>query len=393
MKTSFIIRTAGVSVLAVAAIIAVTWYVPFSYTIYDASANNPHESSVSASTTPPIPVFVVTHIPTPPSVKGIYMSSWVAGDGKLRGKLVDLIDTTELNAVVVDIKDYTGRVSFHIDNPIIKDTGVSENRIPDIKTFIGSLHDKGIYVIGRISTFQDPYYVKIHPELAVHTKAGAVWADHKGIKWIDPGAESMWQYLATLAEESYKIGFDEIQFDYIRFPSDGNMKDIAYPYSDGRTKASVLNDFFAFVDSYLRPKNIPISADFFGLVTNNKDDLGIGQVLEDGLAHFDFVSPMVYPSHYPYGFNGWKDPNTKPYETIAFALKEGANRAIAASSSPLQIRPWLQDFSMRGVTYTPAMVRAQIQATNDVGLNSWLLWNASNVYSREALLDATSSAE
>lgn len=321
------------------------------------------------------------------------MSSWVAGDVKLREKLVNLIDATELNAVVVDIKDYTGRVSFHINNPIIEDTGVSENRISDIKTFIGSMHDKGIYVIGRISTFQDPYYVKIHPELAVHTKTGAVWADHKGIKWIDPGAEPMWQYLVTLGEESYNIGFDEIQYDYIRFPSDGNMKDIAFPYSEGRVKSAVLEDFFTFVDSNLRSKNIPISADFFGLVTNNRDDLGIGQVLENGLAHFDFVSPMVYPSHYPYGFNNWKDPNTKPYETIEFALREGSNRAIAASSSPLQIRPWLQDFSIRGVTYTPAMVRAQIKATNDVGLNSWLLWNASNVYSREALLDATSSAE
>jgi hypothetical protein len=330
------------------------------------------------------------------------MSGWVGGNVKLRSKIVDLIDTTELNTVVLDIKDYTGKLSFLVeDNQALKAIGSGENRIPDVKEFIGELHDKGIYVIGRISTFQDPYFVKIHPEYAVKTKSGAIWQDRKGIKWLDAGAEPVWEYFVNLSEESYALGFDEINFDYIRFPSDGNMKDIMYEYGQGRSKHAVLKDFFAYIDENLRKKkNIPISADFFGMVTTNTDDLGIGQVLEDGLEHFDFVSPMVYPSHYPPDFNGWKNPNTKPYELIHYTLSKAVSRVIAMNSPATsttsatstevkniqQIRPWLQDFSFGGITYTADMVRAQIKATNDVGLNGWLLWNASNVYTKDALL-------
>ncbi|MDB5259516.1 MAG: hypothetical protein JWO73_724 [Candidatus Taylorbacteria bacterium] len=391
---------------------------PFSYNVFD----DPHKDTAATSTSG----FVVTHIKTPQQVKGIYMSGWAAGSPKLFPKVLDVIETTEVNSVVLDIKDYSGRISFLVgDDSPLKAIGSPENRIPDIKQFLARLHDKGIYVIGRVSTFQDPYFVKLHPEYAVKTKAGAVWQDRHGIKWLDAGAEPVWNYFVTIAKESYAVGFDEIQFDYIRFPTDGNMRDISFTYGGNRKKADVLNDFFAYVDQHLRKEeHIPISADFFGLVTTSNDDLGIGQVLENGLAHFDYVSPMVYPSHYPLNYNGWPDPNRKPYDLIHYVLSKGMARAVAmnapaivatstatttsarkvpsiafanasailaaASStmkiSPLQIRPWLQDFSIRGVTYTPDMVRAQIQATYDVGLDSWLIWNASNIYTKEAFL-------
>lgn len=335
--------------------------------------------------------FKITHLKTPEPVKALYMSSWVAGNKKLRDDLVNIVDGTELNSIVIDIKDYTGRISFEVDDPELKKFGSVERRITDLKEFIGELHKKNIYVIGRLSTFQDSFLIKTHPEYAVKTKEGKVWGDYKGVGWLDAGAKPVWEYIASIGKESYAQGFDEINFDYIRFPSDGNMLDISYPFSEGRIKSQVLNEFFAFVDVYFHEKNIPISADLFGMTTSNHDDLGIGQIIENALVHFDYVSPMVYPSHYPPNFNGISVPAAKPYEIIQYALTKGSERAIMASTTPSKIRPWLQDFSIGGVVYTPEMIRAQIKATYDVGLTSWMMWNASNHYTLSAYETATST--
>lgn len=329
--------------------------------------------------------FIVTHLKTPEPLKAIYMSSWVAGNDKFRDRLVNLIDTTELNAVVIDIKDYTGRISFLTENHELKKIGSAENRIPDIKEFIGKLHEKGIYVIGRISVFQDSYLVHKQPEYAVKTKLGKVWKDYKGVSWLDAGAKPVWEYIVSIGKEAHSLGFDELNFDYIRFPSDGNMNDISYPFSEGKIKADVLNNFFIYLDIAFHKDGIPISADLFGMTTSNNDDLGIGQVLENALLHFDYVSPMVYPSHYPPNFNGWANPASKPYEVISYALSKGKEKAIMASTTPSKIRPWLQDFSINGTSYNAQMVRAQIQATYDVGLTSWMLWSAANTYTVSAL--------
>lgn len=337
--------------------------------------------------------FQVTHIDTPESVKAIYMSSWVAGNKKLRDNLIKLIDETELNAVVIDIKDYTGRVAFKNEGKLINEYGSIENRIPDIKEFIGTLHDKNIYVIGRISVFQDSYLVHKKPEFAVRNKSGNVWKDRKGVSWLDVGAKPVWEYIAEIGDESYAVGFDELNFDYIRFPSDGDMTDIVYPYSEGKVKSIALKEFFNFIESRYKDKNIPTSADLFGMTTSNTDDLGIGQILEYALEHFDYVAPMVYPSHYPKDFMGFESPASKPYEVIKYTMNMAVKRAINASTTPNKLRPWLQDFSIGRVDYTPEMVRAQINATYDTGLNSWLLWNASNVYSKEALKISTSTKQ
>lgn len=331
------------------------------------------------------PPFVVTHIKTPNQVKALYMSNWVAGNEKMRTNLMNIIDTTELNSVVIDIKDYTGKIGFKVSNPELVKFGSDESRISDVKEFIGRLHEKGIYVIGRISSFQDSFLVKIHPEYAVKNKTGNVWRDHKGVAWLDVGAKPVWDYLTMIGDEAYSVGFDELNFDYIRFPSDGNMEDIAYPFSQGKIKSIALKEFFAYVDKYFHDKGIPISADLFGMTTSNTDDLGIGQILENALIHFDFVSPMVYPSHYPANFNGWKNPAANPYDVVLFAMSKAVIRANMATTSPNKLRPWLQDFSINGTHYTPEMVRAQVKATYDSGLNSWMLWNASNIYTVSAL--------
>lgn len=328
------------------------------------------------------------HIPTPEAVKAIYMTNWVAGTKSLRDPLVTLIEDTELNAVIIDIKDYTGKIGFMPNDPIVANIGSGEARIDDIDAFIDELHAKNIYVIGRISVFQDTFLVQKRPDLAVKraSDTSIPWSDHKGVKWLDAGNKEVWEYVRNIALEARSRGFDEINLDYIRFPSDGNMKDIYFPTSDGKQKSEVLESFFNYISAELRDAHgIPLSADVFGMVTTNTDDLNIGQVLEKALPYFDFVAPMVYPSHYPSGWNGLRNPAEHPYEVISLSMEKAVQRARAMGEDPLKLRPWLQDFDL-GADYDAKKVRDQIRATYDVGLNSWMIWNASNRYTKDAYL-------
>lgn len=337
--------------------------------------------------------FIATHIKTPEAVKAIYMTSWVAGTPSFREKLVKIADETEINSIIIDIKDYTGRIAFKVDDPILQEVGAVENRIPDIREFIARLHEKEIYVIGRISVFQDQYLVSKHPELAVKRESDAeVWEDHKGVSWLDAGSKEVWDYVVAIAKESYAVGFDELNFDYIRFPSDGNMNDIYYPFSEEKIladpdygKAEVLRNFFKYIDIKMKDTDAALSADLFGMVTTNPDDLNVGQVLEYAEPYFDYIAPMVYPSHYPKGFNGWQNPNKEVYGVVNYSMTQAVNRMFVASSSPNKLRPWLQDFDYGG-NYDIAEVRAQIQAVYDAGLTSWMLWDPANKYTVDALL-------
>lgn len=335
---------------------------------------------------------VVTHIETPEAVKAIYMTSWVASSVSFRNDLVSLIETTELNSVVIDIKDYSGIIPFPVSDPLLISVGSYENRVPDMRQFIKQLHDKDIYVIGRITVFQDPYMANARPDLAIKKESdGTIWVDYKNISYIDPGAREMWDYIVALSKESYAYGFDELNYDYIRFPSDGNMFDIYFPFSEERVladpyrgKALILQEFFSYLNQALDSEGVILSADVFGMTTTNYDDLNIGQILELIEPYFDYIAPMVYPSHYPFGFNNLGNPNLFPYEIVKYSLDRGVERLILASSTPLKLRPWLQDFDYGG-DYDIAEVRAQIQAVYDAGLTSWMLWAPSNIYTRGAL--------
>ncbi len=354
----------------------------------------------------------VAHIQTPKPLKAIYMSQCVVGTPSFREKLKTLVEETELNAIMIDIKDYTGKIAFQSDHPLLAESVSDACGARDMAVFIETLHESGIYVIGRITVFQDPFYVTEHPELGVKKLSNKEenWSDYKGLHFIDVSAKPYWEYVVTLSKEAYALGFDELNYDYVRFPSDGNMKDIYYPWSEEKItadpdngKAKALEEFFAYLYSELSDTGIVTSADLFGMVTTNSDDLNIGQVLERALPYFDYIMPMVYPSHYPSGFNGWQKPATVPYEIIEYSMgravervkeMQNATTTIPASIrdrlSPLQLRPWLQDFDL-GARYTADMVREQIQATYDVGLTSWALWDAGNTYTREALKEASNN--
>lgn len=327
----------------------------------------------------------------PAIVKGIYVTGWIAGTRERMQQLVDLLDRTDLNTVVLDIKDYSGYLSYRTGDPVLRAAGAeNEPRMSSPNALIKELHDRGVYVIGRITVFQDSVLAKAHPEWALMTEDGGAWRDRRGLMWMDPAAREVWDYNLRIAKDAFARGFDEINFDYIRFPSDGDLRAIRYPRWDGAsTRQEVIASFFR----YLREEtgDRPISADLFGLAAVATDDLGIGQVIEDAYPYFDHVMPMVYPSHYAPGFLGYANPADHPYEVISDSLARAAGkwRAQASSTSPqpvAKLRPWLQAFDL-GARYDNSMIARQIRAADEaLGqgnpdlYSGWVLWDPSNTY-------------
>ncbi len=402
MKRFFILLIVIIGIALGATLVYASYFSPSSKKATSESVAT--AASVAAVPEPEKPL--VTHVTTPKPVKAVYMSSWVAASPAPYKRVIDLIETTEVNAVVIDIKDATGKVSFLVDDPIIANTKSPENRIKNVREFINTLHAKNIYVIGRISTFQDDYLAKVKPEWALKRKSdGSVWKDKKGLPFLDPANPEVAEYLIALGRISYYLGFDEINYDYIRYPSDGNVKDINYQLSEGRTRADNLTAFAEKLHTELKKEpGLIMSADVFGLTTTEKTDMGIGQVFERLLPYFDYIAPMIYPSHYANGEYGIKNPSASPYETITKALagaKKKTTEMAAKNAVPnadgtmpntdaeaaalyAKVRPWLQDFSIRGTTYDAAKIIAQKKATYDAGLDSWMMWDPANKYTAEA---------
>jgi len=372
---------------------------------------------------------LIRHLPLPPQTKTIYMTSCVAGTPTFRDKLIRLMSETEINSVIIDVKDYSGTISFPPDSDSWKPAW-QEARCgtSDMKELIAQLHKNNIYTIARITVFQDPFYTKIRPDLAVKKSDGVTnWKDNKGLSFIDVAATEYWDHIVALSRDSYNIGFDELNFDYVRYPSDGPMSNISFPHSKkskyGSDKQANLEAFFAYLNKKLddetlfddykhentgRDANTPYtSADLFGMTTTNHDDLSIGQVQERTVPYFDFTAPMVYPSHYPNSFLGLGNPNDYPYKVVNYAMQKGVDRLRASTTDmmsfthqrigtstpalykkpvygPEKLRTWIQDFDYGG-DYDAADVRAQIQASYDAGVMSWMIWAPSNIYTKAAL--------
>ncbi len=364
----------------------------------------------------------------PHPIKAIYLTSWSAGSSNTVDRAISLIGATELNAVVIDIKDYTGMVSYRPDVAQVLEYGSFENRIKRINAMIKLFHDSGIYVIGRIAVFQDPQLVRARPEFALRSKkTGRPWGDAKGITWLDAAAPAVWDYNLEIAKDVLARGFDEVNFDYIRFPTDGDLGDVQYAFYNPATeqKHQVIQDFLKHARQEL--PSAKISIDIFGETTFIDQDSGIGQKFEDGFLYVDAVSPMIYPSHFGKGFIGFANPAAYPYEVVKYVtdksfakmkaltnaiLKEPVNSTSTMPAAPpaiAELRPWLQDFDL-GVDYDAVKVRAQITALNDSaraaagcpssiknqqeklqlapcpqGEIGWMLWSAANSYTRAAL--------
>jgi hypothetical protein len=315
--------------------------------------------------------------------KGIYITFQTAGSKRMND-LIELIKNTELNSVVIDIKDYSGRIPFNTESDLIKKVGSEKIYINDIKGLVDRLHKENIYVIARMAVFEDNFLPEKRPDLALKTRSGNLWRDFKGLTWFDPASKEVWDYNITIAKEAVKVGFDEINLDYIRFPSDGATALIVYPVWDYKTpKAEVIKNFFEYFSQRIKPLGVYISADLFGLTLTSPNDLNIGQWLEYAAPYFDYICPMVYPSHYPTGFEGFENPAVHPYEVIYWGLTIG-NERLASISSEAKLRPWLQDFDM-GAVYDARMVNLEKKAVYNANAYGWLLWNPRNIYTEDAL--------
>ena len=357
-----------------------------------AGCSQQHETPSEKSKTP-APLWGDAANERPSCVKGIHLTSWVAGSKKRRPQFEALLAETELNTVVIDIKEIEGTVfvpGVKLDNTI----DVHEQAMSDMQSYLKFLKERGVFTIARIVVFKDQLLAKRKPEWAVHSsspqskavQAGfdkSVWVDRNGKAWADPYNPFVWKYNIDIAVRAAELGFQGIQFDYIRFPSDGNTKICVYSKlhtSESAVKA--LATFTARAKERLAPKGIEVSIDVFGLAGSYKNDLGIGQKLSDLTSHVDVISPMMYPSHYAPSEYGLRDPNSSPYPTVLRSVDDTLN---ALKGTKVQLRPYFQDFSL-GVKYTARHVRDQIEAAAAHGVEEWLLWNPSCHYTKEALM-------
>ena len=314
--------------------------------------------------------------PAPLEMRGVHVTMALAS---IPGKVEEYLRLDGLNTLQLDIKDENGEVGFVPSAvPLAKQIGAARSYYRP-RQVVALARRHGVYLIGRIVCFEDPILSVARPELAVQRADGSRWTNHAGLGWSDPYNREVWKYLGDLAVASARLGFDEIQFDYVRFPTDGDVEDIRFPSETATPMGWTIAEFVHHASKRLKPLGVRVSADVFGLSATR--DLGIGQVPRRISRYLDAIYPMVYPSHYGSGEYGLDDPNASPGQTVAASLSDFARELAGRKTA---IIPWLQDFSY-GRTYTLADVQAQIDAARNAGSPGFLLWNAAGVYSDGAL--------
>jgi hypothetical protein len=332
----------------------------------------------------------------PVKVKGIYISAYVAGTTSMVDDLIEKMDQTEINAIVIDLKDDYGRVACEMDSDLIEDIGSVKVYIPKVQELTEKLHEHGIYTIARIPAFRDAWLGDVRPDWCVQLADGTVFRDRDGNAWVNPYKQEAWDYLVEIATQAKKLGFDEVQFDYIRFCTEKGMSEAVFSEEDtkGRSRTDIIVEFVDYVYDKLAAEGLFVSADVFGAIMGSGVDAdAVGQIYAEMAKHLDYISPMIYPSHYADGNYGIDHPDLYPYETIRAALNESRRELYFAgleSEHVAQVRPWLQDFTaswlQNHLSYGPEEIRSQIQAVYDSGYDEWLLWDASCKYSWGGLL-------
>lgn len=284
--------------------------------------------------------------------------------------MVHYMEAAGLNLAVLHAKDPFGRLFWESKNTLAKNMGASVSPAP-LETAIQTLSQKGIWAAVKIDVFQDSLLVKNHPEMGVKDSDTAeLWSDRKGLHWANPYDQRVWDYTMALCLELIELGVDEIQFDYIRFPSDGNLSTIHYPIQlEATSPQECIGKFLAYAHSKLKPSGVTLSVDLFGMTAWKTDDFGVGQVLEQIIPHVDVVCPMFYPSHFPENFLSLKNPGQYPYKIMKSSLEEMKKR------TGKEIRPWIQGF-----WYTPEEIEAQLRGVYENGIRSWTVWNPSGRY-------------
>lgn len=319
----------------------------------------------------------------PLDVKGLYLTHFGVSSKLLRERAMKLIRETELNSVVIDVKGDRGLLSYKYDIPLARRIGA--HKLPTIKnigSFIADLHRQNIYVIGRIVVFKDDLLANAEPRLAIINKnSGRPWIDNEHLAWVDPFQKEVWDYNLAIAVEAAKAGFDEVQFDYVRFPTDGRISAARYSQpntSENRVKA--INTFLETTQKALQPYNVYFSADVFGYTPWNYNDTDIGQKIDEISQRVDYISLMVYPSGYHLGIPGYLKPVAHPREVVYYTLEKAKKRLGGQAK---KLRPWLQnfrDYAFDRRSYTGTEISLQIRACQEAGTSGYLLWDPANKY-------------
>lgn len=331
---------------------------------------------------------VIRRVPTPDTLRGLYVNRWAAV-GRKMWQLIEVARTTEINALVIDVKDDRGFVLYPSGVALASQIGADTNHPMSrrrMRSILDSMAKYDIYPIARIVVAKDPLLAKKRPEWSIKRAAdGRPWLDANKVPWLDPHVDEIWDYSVELAREAYELGFAEVQLDYVRFPDDGRLvREAVFPLAQGRVRADVIREQLARTREDLKDTRMPYTIDVFGLTGSAADDMGIGQLWEKFIDQADVVLPMTYPSHYAPGTYGIKSPNANPYQVIDRAIKDMKRRTDSIPGAA-KIILWYQDFTLGAPRYGVTEVRAQIKAGYDNGLYSWILWNPRSVYTVEAL--------
>ncbi len=330
----------------------------------------------------------IVRVQRPDVLRGLYVNRWAA-IGKKMGQLIDLAKTTEVNALVIDVKDDRGFTLYQSRVPLANEIGADTTRPMSkdrLRAVLDTMIAHKIYPIARIVVAKDPLLARAKIAWAIKRKDNLEpWLDKNGNPWLDPHQPGVWQYAADLAKEAYDLGFSEVQFDYVRFPDEKRLvSETVYPLAQGRVRAQVIRDQLGVLSSQLHNHSVPVTIDVFGLTATDTTDMGIGQKWERFVDRADVVLPMVYPSHFAPGTYKLGNPNAHPYATIDHALKDMKRRS-AGIAGAAKIVPWYQDFTLGPPHYYAEQVRAQMKAGYDNGFQSWILWNPGSRYTVSAL--------
>ncbi len=323
--------------------------------------------------------------------RGLYVTGHSVSHPRYE-KILEMVASTELNALVIDVKDDHGHVTYNSELEIVQELNSNRSHpIRDLKAVVEDLHEKGIYTIARVVVFKDPYLAEKKPAWSITRLEGGLWRDRKGVAWVDPYEQRVWDYNVAISREVALAGFQEIQFDYVRFPENARQVDreAYYPAQNELEKDELIRDFLIYAGERLEDYDVFISADVFGVIATSWGDSDrIGQTWEAVSPHVDIICPMIYPSHYGAGYFGYAVPDANPAGTVHRALLDAIKRN-APLEEPALIRPWLQSFTaswIRGhIRYGPEQIREQIEAALELGIDEYLLWNAGNNYQPAAL--------
>ena len=324
-------------------------------------------------------------------VRGIYVTGPMAGSAAM-DNLITLVDETELNAMVIDVKNDDGNITYKMNLDSARETGACVNYISDMEGLMAKLKEHHIYTIARVVCFKDPYLAAAKAELALKKPDGTSVTDANGLAFVNPYCEETWEYIVDVAIAASELGFDEIQFDYVRFPigADADAADYGVDLNT-YTKEQAITGFLSYAAERFGEENIVFGADVFGTIIGSETDVErVGQNYRTLGETVDVLSPMVYPSHYANGVFGLDVPDAYPYETVLAALQgSGKELETVGEADRAVVRPWLQSFTATWVDghipYEGEEIRQQIQAVYDAGYEEWILWNASNRYSAEGL--------